>query len=308
MTVELEFLFDNQLIAALESLIKSAKYKLFLVSPYIDLDERIIDALKEKIGKHDFELKILFGKNENNYEKSLKRDSLAFFKTFPNVEIRYNTRLHAKYYQNDYDFILTSLNLYDYSLANNIEVGIKVNHASKGLLGKANDEINSVFSKGVDKVKEDVLGINKSITPMEKFKTIFDLSDLIYKTEPKVSEKSGLQGFLGSKKLDGFNVIVNKLNTDISNQTRNTNLSKEKENNSNNPKSSSDGRSISASQLSKKCGVSVKDINFLMQKSGLINGDRITDLGQSKGLVIKSYMGNDYVAYPEDLAELKEFM
>jgi hypothetical protein len=38
---EVSFLFDNQLIAALEKLIKDAKSKLVLISPFIDLDPRI---------------------------------------------------------------------------------------------------------------------------------------------------------------------------------------------------------------------------------------------------------------------------
>lgn len=97
---------------------------------------RIRDALMEKIALHDFELLVLFGKNENNLYKSIKRDSLDFLMKFPNVEIRYCERLHAKFYQNDYDFIVTSLNLYDFSLAKNIEVGIKFSYSSKGILGK----------------------------------------------------------------------------------------------------------------------------------------------------------------------------
>lgn len=302
-TIETEFLFDNQLIAEVQDLIKSAKHKLILISPYIDLDERIIDSLKEKLGKHDFELRILFGKNENNYEKSLKRDSFEFFKQFPDVEIRYNSRLHAKFYQNDFNFILTSLNLYDYSLANNIEVGIKVPYASKGLLGKANDEINSAFNKGVDKVKEGVLGMSKSLDPIEKFLTIYNLSELLYKNEPKLKEKSGVAGFLGSKKLDGFNVVVDNFKSNNSVQTVKSNLPKE--DSGSNIKSSSDMKSKSASKLCEKWGVSVKDFNNMMQERGLIDGDRITELGLSKGLVIKSYMGNDYIAYPEDLSELQ---
>jgi hypothetical protein len=52
---EVQFLFDNQLIAALENLIKNSKHRLVLISPFIDLDRRIQDALREKLSKHDFE-------------------------------------------------------------------------------------------------------------------------------------------------------------------------------------------------------------------------------------------------------------
>lgn len=65
-------------------------------------------------------------------------------------------------------------------------------------------------------------------------------------------------------------------------------------------------KSKSASKLCEKWGVSVKEFNNMMQQRGLINGERITELGLSKGLVMKSYMGNDYIAYPEDLPELQD--
>ena len=73
---EVSFLFDHQLIAALEKLIRNSKNKLLLISPFIELDQKIQDALSEKLKLHNFELLVLFGKNENNYLKSIKKASL----------------------------------------------------------------------------------------------------------------------------------------------------------------------------------------------------------------------------------------
>ena len=72
------FLFDNQLIAGVENLIKQDKNSLLIISPYIDLDKRIQDALHEHINKHDFHLLVLFGKNENNIYKSIKQNRLLY--------------------------------------------------------------------------------------------------------------------------------------------------------------------------------------------------------------------------------------
>ena len=152
MTIEAKFLFDHQLIAAMEQLIKNSKKDLLLVSPFIDLDKRIENALHEKISNPHFKLRVLFGKNENNIYKSVKNNGLLFFKKFPNVEIKYEANLHAKFYQNETHFIMTSLNLYDYSLANNVESGILVNYASKGFIGKAMDGLGGVIDQGVTKV------------------------------------------------------------------------------------------------------------------------------------------------------------
>ena len=311
---EVNFLFDNQLIAGVESIIKDSKKYLLLVSPYIDLDMRIRDALKEKILKHDFELRVLFGKNEDNYYRSVKKDSFEFLKQFPNIEIRYNERLHAKFYQNDFDFIMTSLNLYDYSLAKNIEVGVKGSFASKGIIGKAFNSADALLVQGVEKVKQDVLGMNQEVNPLEKFQLIFNDSTLLYKTEPNVSDKSGLIGIFGSKQLDGYSVILDNLTSqhqvkitkpestiEEKSGAKITTQSPPFETNSGTPK-----KTQSASQLSKALGMSTSDITRMMSQAGLILGDKITTKGTEKGLVIKNYMGNDYIAYPDDLEELSQ--
>jgi len=309
--IEVKFLFDNQLIADLENLIRNSKHKLLLISPFIDLDSRIRDALSEKLSMHDFELKVLFGKNENSVYKSIKKDSFDFLKQFPNIEIRYNERLHAKFYLNDFDFIMTSLNLYDYSLAKNIEVGITCNYASKGFLGKMLNGTDEILTQGVDKLRQDVLGMNKELNPIEKFRIIFEGSILKYKAEPILGDKSGLKGLVGGKKLIGIDVkedyltdifIESKLprveiSSSVAEEITALKVSNHKPNS---------GKLQSASQLSRTLGISQNVILDLMRKSGLINADQITDLGLSKGLLMKNYMGKDYIAYPENLSELKE--
>lgn len=298
---EVQFIFNTDLVAGLENLIKNAKHKLLLVSPFIDLSKEIKAALNEHILKHDFELFVLFGKNEDNLYKSIKKDSFEFLKQFPNVEIRYNERLHAKFYQNDFDFIMTSINLYDYSLAKNIEVGITCNYASKGLLGKVMDGTDTIVAQGIDKVKQDVLGFaNKEVNPIEQFQKIFESSELKYKTEPIKVERDGITGIFGAKKLNGFNVIIDNLTT----TPKEIKDFKEPKVVKSETVVNTSAKHLSASQLSKLLGVKQTDIMNIMQNSGLINGDKITELGQSKGLIMKNYMGKDYIAYPENLAEL----
>jgi hypothetical protein len=311
MTEEVEFLFDADLVAAVINLIRSAKHKLVLISPFIDLDARVMDALNEKKGLHNFELYVLFGKNENNYLKSIKKDSLEFLKEFPNIEIRYNDRLHAKFYQNDYEYIMTSLNLYDYSLANNIEVGIRVEYAFKGLMGKAIDLTTGAIGEGIELVKHNVLGVKKDVNPMQSFDCIFNASELKYKTEPIVAEKTGIFQLMGGKKLDGFDVVVDCLKqpavsvSGYSVSTTTSNLVTEV-----NTRPTVDrpvtNKCVSASQLSKTFGVHAKDITHLMETKGLIHSDQITDLGYAKGLIMKNYMGTNYIAYPDSLEEFRD--
>lgn len=119
-----EFVKGNQLNAALEKIFEDAEMELVIVSPFIKLHSRFIDVLKSKKDEHKLEIKVVFGKNEDNLTKSFSREEFDFFKEFPNIEIKYETRLHAKYYANESAALLSSMNLIDYSQNNNIEFGI----------------------------------------------------------------------------------------------------------------------------------------------------------------------------------------
>jgi len=95
-----------------------------LVSPYIRLHHRTVDALKLLKQTPEIRLTVCFGKAEGQYEKSFHTDALVLLKEMPNIRIVYEERLHAKFYANDNASLFTSMNLYDYSVDNNIEVGV----------------------------------------------------------------------------------------------------------------------------------------------------------------------------------------
>jgi hypothetical protein len=204
-----KYLFDSSLSAAIEDLIKNAKDKLTLISPYIDLSERVKSALNEQLNKKNpnFTLKVLFGKdgkdvlkNERRSAKQLK-DSLEFFMNFPNVEIKFEKRLHAKFYLNDFDMIFSSMNLYNYSLVNNIEFGIIENLSSIGILGQIGESVVEIVESFENQISEKVLGLNKAIDPVSKFESIFSEAELLYQTNPIIKDKkdfkSKIKGAVG---------------------------------------------------------------------------------------------------------------
>ncbi len=123
-----EFLSNENLLDELLNLFKDAEQFLVLVSPYIKLNDEMKRALQRKINDENFVVRIVFGKNEENKSKSLSESDMEFFKKFNNVEIYYNQNLHAKYYANEFASIVTSLNLHQYSVKNNIEIGILLRH------------------------------------------------------------------------------------------------------------------------------------------------------------------------------------
>lgn len=119
-----KFITGNKLNSELEEIFEKAERDLILISPYIKLHERYISSLKSKMDKNNLKIILVFGKNEEDMSKSMKQADFDFFKEFPNIEIRYEKRLHAKYFANEENAILTSMNLYSYSQDNNIEFGV----------------------------------------------------------------------------------------------------------------------------------------------------------------------------------------
>lgn len=119
-----EFLTSSDLNSAMEGIFESAEKQLLLISPYIKLHERYKSILKSKLQNHKLEIIVVFGKNEDDVSKSIKIEDINFFTDFPNIEIRYEKRLHAKYYSNEHLALITSMNLYSYSQDHNIEAGI----------------------------------------------------------------------------------------------------------------------------------------------------------------------------------------
>src|SRR5205085_12262201 len=122
----IKFLTGRELNLALENLFVTAKKRLVIISPYIKLHPRLIDILKIRKTDHKLKILIVFGKNDDNISKSMAEDDFRFLTKFPNIEIRYEIRLHAKLYANDMSAIFSSMNLHSFSQNNNIEFDIMI--------------------------------------------------------------------------------------------------------------------------------------------------------------------------------------
>ena len=168
---DVDFIF-NEIPTEIEKIVKDAKKELFLVSPFIDLSPNIRDILSLRKNDSDLFIRILFGKNKNNILRSFKQDSLAFLQEFPNIEIKYNERLHAKYYMNDWFCMVTSMNLYNYSLDKNIECGVIYKYNSISVIGKSADIINEGFNSAASKV----IGEKEEVNPVERMNEIYENS------------------------------------------------------------------------------------------------------------------------------------
>ncbi|TKD66527.1 phospholipase D family protein [Flavobacterium sp. ASW18X] len=160
-----EFFEGNQLVVELQNIFEEAERTLILISPFIKLHTRLKSILEQKKDNYKLEIIIVFGKNEGKEYRSFGPEEFEFFKQFPNIKICYNPNLHAKYYANEYSALLSSMNLYDYSLNNNIEFGVKTK--TKDMLvdmlgiGHDLDEKAHQFFMGVIKQSDSVIKYHK---------------------------------------------------------------------------------------------------------------------------------------------------
>jgi hypothetical protein len=119
-----EFITEKKLDEKLTDIIWNAKKELIILSPFIILDDYCKKIFKKLKNNPDLKIVIIFGKNERETKKSLNPENLELFKEFSNITIIYCNNLHAKYYANENEALLTSLNLLGKSMTGNIEYGI----------------------------------------------------------------------------------------------------------------------------------------------------------------------------------------
>lgn len=119
-----QFYTGKELDEKLTDIIWNAQKELIILSPFIRLDEYCKTIFKKLQNNTELEIVLVFGKNEGETQRSLNRDDLEFFKSFSNIAIIYCNNLHAKFYANENEALLTSLNLLGKSMTDNVEYGI----------------------------------------------------------------------------------------------------------------------------------------------------------------------------------------
>jgi phosphatidylserine/phosphatidylglycerophosphate/cardiolipin synthase-like enzyme len=114
-----KFINTRKAVSEIEDLIKNAGERLTLVSPYLKLSKDFKELLTYR-NSLDKITTVIFGKQE------LNPDEMKFLQSLRFVILKYNEDLHAKCYMNDDKMVITSLNLYEFSMANNKEMGVLI--------------------------------------------------------------------------------------------------------------------------------------------------------------------------------------
>lgn len=110
-------LTTNGMSLGIEKLIKEAQKELWLISPYLKIHDRLI-ALLQSADDRDVNIHLIYGKKSDIGGEMKKLKGLL------NLSIYFCKNLHAKAYFNEEEAIIGSMNLYEYSAINNVELGV----------------------------------------------------------------------------------------------------------------------------------------------------------------------------------------
>ena len=103
----------------LEELIKVARDRLILISAFLKLNDRMKELLADK-DRLKIDVRIVYGKSE------LAPAEIEWLKALTYVRTSFCENLHAKCYLSESACIVTSLNLYEFSMVNNNEMGVLI--------------------------------------------------------------------------------------------------------------------------------------------------------------------------------------
>ena len=124
----------------LKELIENSNDKLYLISPYLQLNNQLKLSLEDR-HKFSIDIIIIYGKvTEINPAES------EWLKSMPGIKLMFHQDLHAKCYFNEKEAIITSMNLYMFSQQNNVEMGIYITK-------EKDEELYTQIANEVDRIK-----------------------------------------------------------------------------------------------------------------------------------------------------------
>lgn len=148
----------------LEELIKNAKERLILISPFLKLNDRIKELLEDK-NRLKIDMRIIYGKSE------LQPEEINWLKELRYVRTSFCKNLHAKCYLNEDNCIITSLNLYEFSQINNNEMGVLISRQEDAGLYKDTFEeaqriirVSEEMGFSSEKVEKEISPISEDLT------------------------------------------------------------------------------------------------------------------------------------------------
>ena len=141
----------------IQRIIKEANECLYIISPYIKFDNEMKILLKSMGDSDGVNIRFVYRKNQ---EKKNLAEIKASLDEMPHIPKCLVKDLHAKCYLNEKMALVTSLNLYDYSMKDNVEMGIFVD-ADKGFLGLAGNVVAENLYKNIRVKAEGIIKLSE---------------------------------------------------------------------------------------------------------------------------------------------------
>jgi len=120
-----------------DELFKTSQKFVYIVSPYIKLDKQLVERIQDSL-ESGLNIVLIFGKDKRQLETL---DPIIL----DGLNIHFYQDLHAKFYMNENELLIASMNLYKYSEAYNREVGV--------LFTKSNNEDTKVIEECLKEFK-----------------------------------------------------------------------------------------------------------------------------------------------------------
>jgi phosphatidylserine/phosphatidylglycerophosphate/cardiolipin synthase-like enzyme len=153
-----EFLDTQGVSYFLKKLINNANDKLYLISPYLQLNNQLKLSLEDR-HKFSIDIIIIYGKVSD-----INPDDSSWLQSMPGIKLLFHKDLHAKCYFNEKEAIITSMNLYMFSQQNNVEMGIYISKDK-------DEELYKQVATEVDRIKRGSEHRTISVQKVEKLKT-----------------------------------------------------------------------------------------------------------------------------------------
>ena len=164
-----EFLDTQGVSYYLKKLIDNSNDKLYLISPYLQLNNQLKLSLEDR-HKFSIDIVIIYGKVTD-----INPDDSEWLKSMPGIKLMFHKDLHAKCYFNEQEAIITSMNLYMFSQQNNVEMGIYISK-------EKDEELYKQIASEVDRIKR---GSEHRTISVQKVETV----KKEIKSAPKYSQK-----------------------------------------------------------------------------------------------------------------------
>lgn len=173
-----EFLDTQGVSYYLKKLINNAEDKLYLISPYLQLNNQLKISLEDR-HKFQIDIIIIYGKVSD-----INPDDSSWLQSMPGIKLLFHNDLHAKCYFNEKEAIVTSMNLYMFSQQNNVEMGIYVS--------KEKDEtLYQEIAQEVDRIKRGSEHRTISVEKVEPRKVKNETKITTTKSNKKPNKKTG---------------------------------------------------------------------------------------------------------------------